>query len=114
VGGDVALYTGALRLCRWLVEGTIDLAPCAGFEAGALVASGVGVAAPASGIGPWLAPELDLTGVVHLGPRFALSLELDGLVVLARDRFMITSAGQVFQPPPVTGRAVVGLRVRFP
>ena len=114
VGGDVALVAGALRYCRVLVDGVIDLAPCAGFEAGALLASGVGVATPTSGIGPWLAPELALVGAVHLGARFALSLEIDGLAVLARDRFVITSAGQVYQPPPVTARAAIGLHIRFP
>jgi hypothetical protein len=113
VGGDVALYAGTLRYCRSLVHGTIDLAPCAGFEAGALVASGVGVATPTSGAGPWLAPELALAGTALLGRRFALALDLDGLAILARDRFVITRGGQVFQPPKGTARAVLGLRVRF-
>jgi hypothetical protein len=114
VGGDIALYAGALRYCRMLVQGRIDLGPCAGFEAGAFVASGVGVVTPTSASGPWLAPELALLGAAHLDPRIALTIELDGLVVLARDRFLVTAAGQVFQPPPVTARAIVGLRVRFP
>ncbi len=114
VGGDIALYAGALRYCRMLVEGRIDLGPCAGFEAGAFVASGVGVTTPTTATGPWLAPELALLGAAHLDSRIALTIELDGLVVLARDRFVVTQAGQVFQPPQGTARALVGLHVRFP
>jgi hypothetical protein len=114
VGGDVALYAAELRYCRAVVEGAIDLAPCVGFEAGALRASSVGVASPVSGLGPWLAPELGLVGAVHPASRLTLSLELDGLAPLARDRFVISGAGQVFQPPWVTGRAVLGVHVRFP
>ena len=114
VGGDVALYAAELRYCRTVVAGAIDLTPCAGFEAGALTASSVGVARPVSGVGPWLAPDLGLVGALHLGSHLSLSLELDGLAPLARDRFVITRAGQIFQPPSVTGRAVLGIHVRFP
>jgi hypothetical protein len=113
-GGEVALYAAAVRYCRSLTRGVLDLAPCAGVEAGAMVGSGVGVQTAGTAVGPWLAPELGLGLTVHPIPRFGLSLELDGLGVLLRDRFLITRGGQVFEPPPLTARAVVGLDVRFP
>ena len=78
-----------------------------------MVGSGVGVQTTTSGIGPWLAPELGLGLAAHLTPRFALSLELDGLGILFRDRFVITRGGQVFEPPPVTGRVLAGFDVHF-
>jgi hypothetical protein len=114
VGADVALYTGGLRYCRWLVGGAFDAAACGGLEAGALVASGFGAATSTSGLGRWLAPQLGLLGRARVTSRFALSLGVEGLALAFRDRFTILGAGEVYRPPPATARATIGAQLRFP
>jgi hypothetical protein len=114
VGGDFSLYAAGLRYCRWLVRRSFDIAPCGGLEAGALVASGVGVASPASGVGRWLAPQIGLLGMVRPTSRFAVSLAVDGLALVFRDWFAISSAGGVYRPPAATLRAVLAAHLRFP
>jgi hypothetical protein len=115
VGGDIGLYAGALRYCRGLFDGVLDLAPCAGLEAGALVATNVvGLSPPRVSVGPWIAPELGVMGVFRASARFVVSLEVDGLVALEQPQFVVTSAGSVFQPRWGTGRVLLALHVRFP
>ncbi len=113
-GADVSLYAAGLCYCRWLFRGMFDLAPCGGFEAGALVVSAVGVAPLSSGPGRWLAPQLGLLGIFRPTPRFAVSLAADGLVSVFRDQFLIQGAGAVYRPPPATYRASLGVHVRLP
>ena len=118
VGGDIGLYAGALRYCRGLLGRMLDVAPCAGLEAGALVATHVVGLSPASvSVGPWIAPELGLMGLLRASTRFVVSLEVDGLVALEQPVFQVkqgSSEMQVFQPPWGTGRVLLALRVRFP
>lgn len=113
VGADVALHTAGARYCRWLVRRMLDLAPCAGIEGGAVVASGFG-ALPTTGVGRWLAPQIGLMGVVRPSPRFAVSIEVDGLAPVLRDRFTVLGGGELYRPPPTTVRAAILAQVRFP
>lgn len=113
VGADLALHAAGVRYCRWITRRTFDLAPCGGLEAGVLVGSGFG-AAPTTGLGRWLAPQIGLVGVARPSPRFALSVEVDGLAMLARDRFTILGGGEVYRPPQATLRVALAAAVRFP
>jgi hypothetical protein len=114
VGVDAALYTAGLRYCRWLTLRMVDVAPCAGVEGGGLVGSGFGAALSRSRVGRWLAPQIGLVGVVRPLPRFAVSLEVDGLALVFRDAFTVLGVGEIYRPPPATLRAAVGLEARFP
>jgi hypothetical protein len=114
VGGDIGLYAGTIRYCRSLLGGVFNLKPCGGIEAGALVASAVGVQSPNGGLGPWLSPEVGLSAVLEPTHHFALSLEVEGLAQIFRPHFLITAGGAVYQPPPVTARTLASLHVRFP
>lgn len=113
VGADLALHAARVRYCRWITRRTFDLAPCGGLEAGVLVGSGFG-AAPTTGLGRWLAPQIGLVGVARPSPRFALSVEVDGLALLARDRFTVVGGGEVYRPPQATLRVALAAAVRFP
>ena len=114
LGLDVSLYAAALRYCHSLFEGQFDFAPCAGIEAGAMVASSVSVGAPQGGQGPWFAPMVGFRGSLRITSHVALSLDVEGLTLVSQPRFVIDSEGQVFQPPPVTGRTLAGIHMRFP
>jgi hypothetical protein len=114
VGADVSLYAAVLRYCRWLVRRTVDLGTCGGIEVGALVVTGVGVLSPSSGPERWLAPQIGVLGAVRPASRLALSVAIDGLAPIFRDQFVIVGAGEVYRPPSVTVRAVLGAHARFP
>jgi hypothetical protein len=109
----IALYVAGVRYCRFVLQGTVDIGGCAGIEAGALVGSSQGVTHPGSGTSPWLAPELGALGAWEFSRYVALSLGLSGLVPVVREHFEIAGLGDVYQPPPLTFRALVGLEVRF-
>ncbi len=112
-GAHVSLVAAGARYCRALVQHTIDLGACAGVEAGALLGNSFGVTHPASGAAPWVAPDLGVLGLWNLTRRFSLALELDGLVPLVRESFQIGGVGAIYRPPPVTGRALLGLELHF-
>jgi hypothetical protein len=112
-GGQISLLAAGLRYCRAFVQRTLELGGCGGLEAGALLARGYGVTMPVSGGGPWVAPGLGLLGLWNISPSFSLALALDGLVPVLRERFVLAGLGEIYRPPPVTGRALLGLEARL-
>lgn len=113
VGAEVSLLVGGARYCRTLVEGTIGLAGCGGIELGAMTATSFGVTARGSGSSFWLAPGLGIVGLLNPSRRYTLSFELAGLTPSVRRSFWITGLGEVYRPPELTVRAVVGAEVTF-
>lgn len=114
IGGDLALYAGAARYCRSFFDGVVDVSPCAGIELGAMAVSSVGLAKEGGEIAPWVAPEVAIRGALRPIHSLALTLELAALAPLVRPHFVVAGGGEVFQPQPVTGRALGGLHLRFP
>jgi hypothetical protein len=113
-GARLALYAAGVRYCRTFVESVVELAGCGGIEAGEMHGSSYGVTQPASGAAPWVAPGLGLDGRWGFSRHLALTAGLDGLVPLVRESFAIAGIGALYRPPPVTGRALLGLELRFP
>ncbi len=112
-GARLSLYEGGVRYCRAFVQGAIEIGGCGGVEVGALAGSSYGVTHPRSAASPWVAPGLGALGAWAISPRLSLALGLEGLVPVVRNTFQITGLGDVFRPPPVTGRALLGLETRF-
>ncbi len=112
-GGDISLLAGGARLCGLPIRGTYEAGACMGFEGGVMMADAFGVTAPGSGSAPWLAPQVSVLGSYALTDRLALQLALDGLVPLARKRFVLADIGEVYRPPRFTFRAGLGLEVEF-
>ncbi len=113
VGGEVELMAAAARYCRSFIAGPPDLAACAGLEAGLLQVEGFGIKNPVVGRGPWLAPRLDLRAAIPIVPPLDLTGELTLLAPLVRDRYTIAYMGEVYQAPPLSGRAQLGLEFHF-
>jgi hypothetical protein len=118
-GAELGLYAGAARYCRRLVraprEGSatprFELGACAGFEAGVLRGTSFGLRHDyGTGLGRWLAPELGMTATGVLASHFALSLEVDGLVPIVREHFIVMPTLD-YRPGPATARGLLGLRV---
>ena len=110
---QVGLYAAGARYCRTFFDGTIDLAGCAGVEAGALIGKSEGVTHPASGMSPWVAPGLGVIGGWGFAGRFRLVLELAGLVPVVRDSFQVEGLGELYRPPAFTVRSLLGLSAAF-
>jgi len=108
-GASVALYTGALRYCRVLVDqSAFDIATCGGFEGGALDGHGFGFVKNGSGLGRWLAPELSIGGAGHPAKGLAIGLELEGLVPIVRDNFRVDT-NLAYRTAPVDGRLLLSI-----
>jgi hypothetical protein len=105
----ISLLTAGARYCRTFLGGAIDLAGCAGLEAGALLGSSEGVTHPGSGSSPWVAPGLGLVGGWAFARRFRLVLELSGLVPVVRDSFQVGGLGELYRPPVLTARTLLGV-----
>lgn len=112
-GGRLSLLAAGARYCRSFREGTLEIAGCGGLEAGALRGSGFGIAMPASGAAPWIAPGVGGLGLWNFSQHFALALALDGLVPVVRRDFTIEGLGTIHRPPPITARAFLGMEARF-
>jgi hypothetical protein len=113
-GGDVTLTAGGLRFGYALLRGSLELGPDVGVEVGAMSATGFGVKSPGANQGLWLAPEIGALGAYAIAAWLRVTLGLEGLFPVTRDRFVLTGVGLVHQLAPATARAALGVEVRFP
>lgn len=114
VGGDIGLIAAGARYCRSVIAGSIEVAPCGGIEAGAMHGLGFsGDNSLTTGALPWIAPQVSALGLYHLWHNVAVAVSVDALVPVMRWSFRIDRMGEVFRPPPVTGRAFIGFQVPF-
>lgn len=112
-GADISLVVGGARYCRLLVGSPLGLAGCGGIEIGAMTATSFGVPVSGAGSALWLAPELGVLGLLNPSHTVSLSFELTGLAPSTRQAFWITGLGEVYRPPALTGRAVLGVEAHF-
>ena len=106
---DFRWTSGRVEACPYVVAiDRVDVAPCLGFEAGAIDARGLATGMPASDLRPWLAPDGVLRLTVHIGPA---AVELEGAlaVPLVRDRFFIAPSTTVHETPAITSGATANL-----
>ncbi|WP_437676370.1 hypothetical protein [Sorangium sp. So ce131] len=114
LGGDVWLLAGGLRLCSALHRKAFELGPCAGLEAGAMGATGFGVASPGSNRALWIAPQLGALATYALSDQIRAHLSVDALFPVTRGRFVLVGIGPVHRIPAATARASLGVEVQFP
>jgi hypothetical protein len=111
-GAEVSLFAGRARGCLSPEIAPLHLRPCLGLELGRLQAEGLGVPAPTSGSGRWLAPELALGVGGRLFPALSLGLEVSALFPLARDHFVLEGIGDVYRAPAFSARAAFTVEAR--
>jgi hypothetical protein len=107
-GGTFLLLAGALRYCHRLVGQRPSLRACAGFEAGAMNGEGYGFDRNVAQTGLWLAPTLAAGLAVPLGDVLGVSLDVEGLVPLVRDRYRLDGADVVHRPMALDVRVLLG------
>jgi hypothetical protein len=115
IGGQFNLFVAGATACRSLLDAKLDLAPCAGVEAGRIAGHGTGslVVASIDEARPWVALRAGVLLAYPAG-RFAVRADLGAVVPLVRDSFLIAGLGTVHTPAPVTLRGLAGVEVRFP
>lgn len=120
-GAELRLLAFALDACRRVLpwdeaETAASAFGCLGFEVGELHGKGFGVALPGSGAALWAAPRASLRVELPLARWAALTLAAGVAVPLDRKRFVLDlQAGRavVHEPSAVSGRAALGLALRF-
>jgi hypothetical protein len=127
-GADFALVVGTLLACRavlpWRPEWPVpSLAPtlhaCLGLEAGAMTGEGFGIADPAAGTAPWVAPRLEARGGLGIAGPLSFWLKAGAAFPVDPRRFVFTSgtdAGSVtlvHEAGPVALRALLGAELEI-
>jgi hypothetical protein len=104
---------GRIDACPYAIAaGSIELAPCAGLQAGALTGRGTSVAQASSATRPWLAPELAARAALRIGPA-AVEVEGTAAAPLVRDRYYIAPSTTVHQVPAVAFGVGADIAVHF-
>lgn len=112
-GGDVGLFAGGAGTCRDLLDGPIELGPCAAIEIGQLYAEGFGVSAPDRATSVWAAFRGG--GALLWAPvaRVGLTARVELAIPLLRPRFVLEGVGPVHSPSYVAARGSLGVEVLF-
>jgi hypothetical protein len=112
-GGDVDLWSVGLGLCGRAQTGPWGARGCAGGDLARMRASGVGVAETNSASAWWETVWVGVSGAWRVANHLALTLDVEGAVVLQRPTFAINGAQATFTPAPVGGTLALGLAVPF-
>jgi hypothetical protein len=113
-GARIGLAAAALRGCHTPGGERVEVPLCAGFEAGAMWATGFGLAQPKTAIVPWGAFILGTGLSITVHRHVALRIDVDGVVPVHRARFVVEDREPVYRPAPLGARAGAAIEVRFP
>lgn len=113
-GADLQLATAGLRGCAVLRARKLEFPLCAGVELGAIYGRGVGYAV--SREGRLLLASLSAAPAIFYvpHPRVAVGALVEGAVHVARPRFTVEGAGEVYRAAPASVRALAAIELRFP
>jgi hypothetical protein len=112
-GGRFRFGSASLIGCHALVHGPLDAGPCAFVDVGGMGAQGFGVSREQQRTAVWLAAGAAGFVKWNVGRRVALLLELGALAPFFRPSFVLDNVGHVFRTAPVSGRANLGMELRF-
>jgi len=112
----VLLVAAGLHACARLGRGALEVPLCAGVEAGAMRGAARGLDSGSTATAAWLAAALGAGLNWHVGRRLGVWVALELLLAPVRPNFELRNserAESVFQPPPASGRLLVGLELRL-
>lgn len=99
--------------CYRVLDGAIELSPCAGGSMHWVSAEGFGATANYDASARWAAIDGGLLARAPLTSWLALRGRVDGLVPLGRPSFEVENEGVVHKPPPFGIRAALGVELNF-
>jgi len=107
-------WTLGLRGCWLAVAGRVEVPLCGGFRSGAIYGRGTGQLDAVDQAAAWVSATagIGVWGFIHR--RFALGLDVDGLVPFTRPAFDLQPSGFTVRMAPAGLRAVFGPVVRLP
>lgn len=115
-GATLRFTTGGLEVCpvRVVIARPLAFRPCGGGSAGALEASGTGVAGSVDRSRPWVA--VSALGRLVWEPLSWLDVELEAgaAAPLYRESFFFAPSVPVYEAPPIAFLTRAGVGVRFP
>mgnify|MGYP001012915302 CR=1 FL=1 len=98
----------------WAFEiGSFEVGPRLGAELTYMRADSFGATSPSHGSDAWLGLSGGALAAWAPIRLLALRLEVDATIPLSRPEFVVVGAGIVHKPPALTGRAGIGVGVRF-
>jgi len=109
------LLAAGVQVCARLGRGALEFPLCAGGEAGSVRGVAQGPTIERGAFGLWAGGVLVAGVAWRFHPRLALWAALQG-VAAVRPSFQLRDPGPtvvLFEPSPVSGRALVGLELRF-
>jgi len=114
VGVRVTGWSVGLRGCGSPLAGRLELPLCAGVRLGALHGIGFGDLDATREVAPWISAMFGAGLWGWITPRFALALDVDGLVAITRPAFDLQPSDFVVRAPAGGIRALFGPVVRLP
>jgi hypothetical protein len=102
------------RGCGSPLARKLELPLCAGLRGGALRGRGVGEVAATHGTSPWILATAGVGVWGWIRPRFALALDVEGMVALTRPAFSLSPGDFTWRAPAGGVRAIFGPVVRLP
>jgi hypothetical protein len=114
IGVRVLGWTLGVRGCGSALAGRLEVPVCAGIRSGALHGSGVGPVASQRRFAPWVVATIGSGVWGWITPRFALALDVDGIISLTTPAFDLQPSGFTVRTPLGGVRALFGPVLRWP
>ncbi len=112
-GARFNLLDAGARGCWALLQGAVELSPCAGIDVQSVSAKGFGATQNYDANGTWVSAAGGALIQVPLASWFALRADADAIVPLSRPTFVVEGDGAVHRPSSIGARAGIGAELLF-
>lgn len=111
---SVERMSGAVSVCRDVLDSDLQVSPCLTLALERLSASGTGPhVAPMVQRSIWISPGLSVIAGWRVLDALALTVEVGGRLELSRPRIVIEGIGNIYQMPPFAFSAALGPELIF-
>ena len=112
-GARFTLLVAGGRACWAVLQGSVEIAPCAGADVQVMKAKGFGASQNYDAKGTWMSATGGVLVRVPLLPWLALRADADAIVPITRPRFVVEGEGAVHRPSAIGARAGIGAELLF-
>ena len=112
-GARFNLLVAGARGCWALLQGAVEISPCAGVDVQSVSAKGFGATQNYDASGAWLSAAGGALVRVPLASWFALRADADAIVPFSRPTFVVEGDGAVHRPSTIGARAGIGAELLF-
>lgn len=112
-GARFTLLVAGGRACWAVLQGALEIAPCAGAAVQIMSARGFGAPQNYEANGAWMSATGGALVRLPIASWLALRADADAVVPMTRPRFVVEGDGAVHRPSAVGGRAGFGVELLF-